>query len=85
MKIILIMVAVSLLSIGPMAMAVEDRLGDAASEAKKDAVPCACVCPETLPSTKWSCSPTACSAKDGGICAAGGPSQSPIGAQTPAH
>jgi hypothetical protein len=45
-------------------------------------VPCACVCPGTMPGTKWSCSPTGCSAKDGTYCSAGGPSQSPMETQS---
>ena len=44
---------------------------------KKKPVPCACVCPGTLPGTTWSCSPTGCSTKHGTPCAAAGPSQSP--------
>jgi hypothetical protein len=90
MKIILTLLAVVLLSTGPMAMAVEDRLGGPVYEVKKEkkpkeekpTVPCACVCAGTLPGTKWSCSPTACSPRDGTNCAAGGPSQSPLGSQT---
>ncbi len=50
---------------------------------KPKAVPCACVCAGTMPNTKWSCSPTGCSTKDGTSCSAGGPSQSPVGKQTP--
>lgn len=91
MKIILIMVAAAFLSTGSMAIAIEDQSDPAVSSAKKKKpkkpkpVPCACVCAGTLGGTKWSCSPTACSTKDGTYCSAGGPSQSPIGidAETP--
>ena len=90
MKIILIMMAVALFSTSPMTMAVENQIENVVSEAKKKPkpepkpkpVPCACVCPGTFPGTKWSCSPTGCSAKDGTYCSAGGPSQSPLETQS---
>ncbi len=90
MKMMMILLAVAFLSAPPLAMAVENPPENAVSEAKKKKPkeekpkppPCACICPGTLPGTKWDCSPTTCSAKHGTSCAAGGPSQSPIGSAT---
>lgn len=46
--------------------------------------PCACVCAGTT-NSKWSCSPTGCSTKDGTPCAAGGPNQSPTTIKPPSN
>jgi hypothetical protein len=46
--------------------------------------PCACVCAGTT-NSKWSCSPTGCSPKDGTPCSAGGPNQSPTTIKTPGN
>lgn len=96
MKIISILLTVAFLATSSLALTVEYKTEQAVAEnakakkpkkpkppkgPKKKPVPCACVCAGTLGGTKWSCSPTGCSTKDGTPCSAGGPSQSPTKAR----